>query len=256
MPEMLTPTSIIMGAGLGTARRADHRRPLLGRLARLHHRPRRARGAGRRADRAGARRRSHRDRRQEARASISTFLPTSWNGAAARGPRRRCPRRAACWRATSARCVRPRRAASPTSERVARGSRRRGSTQRLRRGSEQLRRDERPQHGRHAAHFDRVRDQRGDARRARPHPPRRGVAAATRSAPAPTARRARRRDSRAAGRAASAARTAWRSRRAASSCINASKKRVSIPGTARQPVASRSKVATQRTTVRAASRIR
>ena len=33
-------------------RRAAHRRPLLGRLARLHHRPHHARGAGRRPDRA------------------------------------------------------------------------------------------------------------------------------------------------------------------------------------------------------------
>ena len=33
MPEMLTPTSAIMGAGLGERRRPDHRRPLLRRLA-------------------------------------------------------------------------------------------------------------------------------------------------------------------------------------------------------------------------------
>ena len=39
------------GRGLGQGRGADHRRPLLRRLARLHRRPRHARGPGRRPDR-------------------------------------------------------------------------------------------------------------------------------------------------------------------------------------------------------------
>ena len=54
-PRCSRPPRAIMGAGLGERRRADHRRPLLRRLARLHRRPRHARGAGRRPDRAGAR---------------------------------------------------------------------------------------------------------------------------------------------------------------------------------------------------------
>ena len=54
MPEMLTPTSRDHGRRPGQGRRADHRRPLLRRLARLHRRPRHARSAGRRPDRAGA----------------------------------------------------------------------------------------------------------------------------------------------------------------------------------------------------------
>ena len=63
MPEMLTPTSAIMGAGLGSGRRAVHRRPILRRVARFHRRPHHARSPGRRADRAGAKRRPDHDRR-------------------------------------------------------------------------------------------------------------------------------------------------------------------------------------------------
>ena len=64
MPEMLTPTSAIMGAGLGQRRRAAHRRTLLRRVARLHHRPHHAGGAGRRPDRARSGRRQRGDRRR------------------------------------------------------------------------------------------------------------------------------------------------------------------------------------------------
>ena len=53
MPEMLTPTSALVGAGLRQRRRADHRRPLLRRLARLHRRPRHPRSHRGRPDRAG-----------------------------------------------------------------------------------------------------------------------------------------------------------------------------------------------------------
>ncbi len=52
MPEMLTPTSAIMGAGTRQGRRSPHRRPLLGRLARLPCRTRDAGGAGRGSHRA------------------------------------------------------------------------------------------------------------------------------------------------------------------------------------------------------------
>ena len=65
MPEMLTPTSAIMGAGLGkdVALITDGR--FSRRLARLHRRPRHARGAGGRPDRAGAKRRQDHDRRRQ-----------------------------------------------------------------------------------------------------------------------------------------------------------------------------------------------
>ena len=63
MPEMLTPTSAIMGAGLGADVALAHRWPLLRRVARVHHRPHHAGGTGGWSDRARARRRPHHDRR-------------------------------------------------------------------------------------------------------------------------------------------------------------------------------------------------
>ena len=57
MPEMLTPTSAIMGAGLGADVALLDRRPFLRRIARLHRRSHHSRGAGGRADWPGARRR-------------------------------------------------------------------------------------------------------------------------------------------------------------------------------------------------------
>ena len=81
MPEMLTPTSAIMGAGLGQGRGADHRRPLLRRLARLHRRPRHARGAGRRPDRAGEERRPDHDRRRNNRIDVERHRLPSWHRA-------------------------------------------------------------------------------------------------------------------------------------------------------------------------------
>ena len=48
MPEMLTPTSAIMGAGLGQRRGAADRRPILRRFAWLHRGSHHARSPGRR----------------------------------------------------------------------------------------------------------------------------------------------------------------------------------------------------------------
>ena len=64
MPEMLTPTSAIMGAGLGNdvALITDGR--FSGGSARLHRRPRHARSPGRRPDRPGQERRPDHDRRR------------------------------------------------------------------------------------------------------------------------------------------------------------------------------------------------
>ncbi len=67
MPEMLTPTSAIMGAGLGKDVGADNRRSLLGRIARLHRRPCYTRGPGWWPDRPAAQRRPHHARRREQR---------------------------------------------------------------------------------------------------------------------------------------------------------------------------------------------
>ena len=52
MPEMLTPTSAIMGAGLGSDVALITDGALLRRFARVHHRPRRAGSPGGGADRA------------------------------------------------------------------------------------------------------------------------------------------------------------------------------------------------------------
>ena len=60
MPEMLTPTSVLMGAGLGQGRGPVDRRPIFRRLARLHRRPHHAGSARGRPDGAAARRRSDR----------------------------------------------------------------------------------------------------------------------------------------------------------------------------------------------------
>ncbi len=57
MPEMLTPTSAIMGAGSGKGCCPDHRRPLFRRLARIYRWPCHARSPGGRPDRLGAHRR-------------------------------------------------------------------------------------------------------------------------------------------------------------------------------------------------------
>ena len=71
----------------GQGRGADHRRPLLRRLARLHRRPRHARGPGRRADRAGAKRRPDHDRRRHEPARRRSSPTTSWPHAAPPGKR-------------------------------------------------------------------------------------------------------------------------------------------------------------------------
>ena len=81
MPEMLTPTSAIVGAGLGRRCGAPHGWAVLGRLARLHHRAHRPGGTGRRPDCPGAERRPdphrcdfpfHRPRRRRERARRAT----------------------------------------------------------------------------------------------------------------------------------------------------------------------------------------
>ena len=89
MPEMLTPTSAIMGAGLGDDVALHHRRPLLRRLARLHRRPRHARGAGRRPDRAGRRTATGSRSTPSANRSTSTSPTTSSPAAAPPGTPRR-----------------------------------------------------------------------------------------------------------------------------------------------------------------------
>ena len=66
-----------LGRGAGGERRAHHRRPLLRRHARLHGRPRRARGGARRPDRRAARRRRDHDRRRRAAASTSRSRTSS-----------------------------------------------------------------------------------------------------------------------------------------------------------------------------------
>ena len=66
MREMLAITGAIKGAGRGSRRRAHHRRSLLRRHVGLLHRPRRARGGRRRADRVRARRRPDPHRRADA----------------------------------------------------------------------------------------------------------------------------------------------------------------------------------------------
>ena len=85
MREMLSPTSAIMGRGLGQGRRAHHRRPLQRRHARLRRRPHHAGGVRRRPDRAREERRPDHDRRARADSSRST-----------------CPRRTEDQRATEA----------------------------------------------------------------------------------------------------------------------------------------------------------
>ncbi len=63
MEETYQLTSALKFIPWGKTRAGRHRRALLGRVDRRLHRPRRARGAGRRADRQARRRRHHRDRR-------------------------------------------------------------------------------------------------------------------------------------------------------------------------------------------------
>ena len=67
MPEMLTVTSAIMGAGLGKDVALHHRRPVFRRHARLRRRPCHPRSSGRRPDRARQDRRPHHHRRRAER---------------------------------------------------------------------------------------------------------------------------------------------------------------------------------------------
>ena len=83
MREMLHVTAAIVGEGLGDDGRARHRRPLLGRDARVHGRPRRARGVPRRPDRGAPRRRHGRGRRRGAGAARRALRRRA-RGAAAR----------------------------------------------------------------------------------------------------------------------------------------------------------------------------
>ena len=64
MREMLSPTSAIMGRGLGNERGAHHRRPVQRRHPRLRGRPHHAGGGARRAAGAREERRSHHHRRR------------------------------------------------------------------------------------------------------------------------------------------------------------------------------------------------
>ena len=65
MREMLAVTGALKGAGRGADCALDHRRPLLGRHVGVLHRPRRAGGRRRRADRLRARRRPDPRRRAD-----------------------------------------------------------------------------------------------------------------------------------------------------------------------------------------------
>ena len=85
MREMLGVTAALVGEGLGELRRAAHRRPLLRRHARLHGRPRRARG-GRAAARSP----------RSARATRSRSTSRA-GGSTSSCPRRRSPRRVAAY---------------------------------------------------------------------------------------------------------------------------------------------------------------
>ena len=67
MREMLSPTSALIGQGLGEVGRPHHRRPLLRRHVRHGRRARRAGSGGRRHDRADRGRRLDHDRRAQAR---------------------------------------------------------------------------------------------------------------------------------------------------------------------------------------------
>ena len=85
MQEMLAPTSNIMGMGLGELGRADHRRTVQRRHARRVHRPRLARGGGRRPDRPAAGRR-HGHARHPRRGGWMWTCPTmSWPAAGPSG---------------------------------------------------------------------------------------------------------------------------------------------------------------------------
>ena len=92
------------GRGTRQGRRADHRRPIFRRLARLHRRPHHARSAGRRADRAGPQRRPHHDRRREATIDVDVSDDGARKRASGMEARRRLRPRAARWRSTSAWC--------------------------------------------------------------------------------------------------------------------------------------------------------
>ena len=85
MREMLAVTGAMKGAGRGGDCRARHRRPVLGRDARVLRRPRRPRGGRRRTDRVRPGRRPHRDRRRHHCRSTSTCPPTSSHAAAPTG---------------------------------------------------------------------------------------------------------------------------------------------------------------------------
>ena len=96
MREMLSPTSALIGKGLGDSVGLHHRRPLLRRHLRHGRRARRARGRGGRHDRARARGRLDHDRRR-ASACCSSTCPTpssqrrraAWKPPAPRYPTRR-----------------------------------------------------------------------------------------------------------------------------------------------------------------------
>ena len=100
------------GGGARRHRRADHRRPLLRRHARLHGRPRRPRGGARRPDRGRPRGRHDHDRRRQP--PDRPRHPRRRDRAAPRrlraARRRRSP--AACWRSTPRRSRAPPRARS------------------------------------------------------------------------------------------------------------------------------------------------
>ena len=86
------------GRRAGQRRGADHRRPIFRRIARLHRRPRHARGPGRRPDRAGRKRRPDHARRQGESHRASTSARPSWR----RGGRSGRPRRTS---SPAARCT-------------------------------------------------------------------------------------------------------------------------------------------------------
>ena len=95
--------------------RADHRRPVLGRHVGVLHRPRRAGGCRRRADRVRARRGSDPHRRADARRSTCSSTRTNWRDAARGGLRSRRATRAACSPSTPSSPKVPRKARSRTS---------------------------------------------------------------------------------------------------------------------------------------------
>ena len=111
MREMLGVDLGDLRPGHGRQGRADHRWPLLRRHARLLHRPCRAGGGGRRADRPAQGRRHHRDRRRRADLDVELWDAELAARRAAWKPRRPTTSRARCG-STPRRWARPRRGRS------------------------------------------------------------------------------------------------------------------------------------------------